>query len=118
MLVRFLASPEEQARRCRKSGEPPSIPALYQDPDVLGPNPYLSRVLQVHENLATRPSVPAGKMYPDVSRAYFEAVHAVLTHQQSATQAADELEKRLAAILKTSAVNETGKSIEQAANAR
>jgi hypothetical protein len=42
-------------------------------------------------------------MYPDVSRAYFEAVHGVLTHKQSATQAADELEKRLNTMLKTSA---------------
>jgi trehalose/maltose transport system substrate-binding protein len=103
ILVRFLASPEEQARRCRKSSEPPTIPELYKDPDVLGPNPYVSRVLQAHGSLAVRPSVPAGTIYPDVSRAYFEAVHGVLTHKQSAAQAADELEKRLNTMLKTSA---------------
>jgi trehalose/maltose transport system substrate-binding protein len=114
MLVRFLASPEEQARRCRKPSEPPTIPALYKDPDVLGPNPYVSRLLQVHEGLALRPSVSAGKMYPDVSRAYFEAVHGVLTHKQSAAQAADELEKRLTTMLKTSAV----RSVEQSRNTR
>ena len=107
MLVRFLASPEEQARRCRKSSEPPTIPELYRDPDVLGPNPYMSRVLQVHEGLALRPSVPAAKMYPEVSRAYFEAVNRVLTHKQSAIQAADELEKDLTSMLKTSAVKST-----------
>jgi len=110
MLVRFLASPEEQARRSRKSSEPPTIPALYKDPDVLGPNPYVSRVLQVHDGLALRPSVQAGKMYPDVSRAYFEAVHGVLTHKQSATQAADDLEKHLTTMLKTSAVGSTDES--------
>jgi trehalose/maltose transport system substrate-binding protein len=110
MLVRFLASPEEQARRGRKSSEPPTIPALYKDPDVLGPNPYVSRVLQVHDGLALRPSVQSGKMYPDVSRAYFEAVHGVLTHKQSATQAADDLEKHLTTMLKTSAVGSTDES--------
>ena len=110
MLVRFLASPEEQARRCRKASEPPTIPELYKDPDVLGPNPYVSRVLQVHDGLALRPSVQAGKMYPDVSRAYFEAVHGVLTHKQSATQAADDLEKHLTTMLKTSAVGSTDES--------
>jgi trehalose/maltose transport system substrate-binding protein len=114
MLVRFLASPEEQARRSRKSSEPPTIPALYKDPDVLGPNPYLSQVLQAHESLAVRPSAPAGKMYPDVSRAYFEAVHGVLTHKQSATQTADELEERLTTMLKTSAV----RSVEESRNTR
>jgi trehalose/maltose transport system substrate-binding protein len=103
MLVRFLASPEEQARRCRKSAEPPTVPALYKNADVLGTNPYVSRVLQVREGLALRPSVPAGKMYPEVSRAYYEAVHAVLTQRQSAANAASDLQERLVKMLKSSA---------------
>ena len=101
MLVRFLASPEEQAGR--KSGEPPTVPALYKDADVLGPNPYVSRVLQVHEGLALRPSVPAGKMYPEVSRAYFMAVHAVISQRQSAAQAVSDLQGQLMTLLKAPA---------------
>jgi trehalose/maltose transport system substrate-binding protein len=113
MLVRFLTGPAGQARRCRRSSEPPTIPALYKDADVFGPNPYLSRVLQVHEGLALRPSQPAGKMYPEVSRAYFEAVHAVLTHKESAAQAAEELQRRLATMLKTSAVTADATSLKR-----
>ena len=37
-------------------------------------------------------------MYPDVSRAYFEAVHAVLTHRKTAETAAAELERKLTQI--------------------
>jgi trehalose/maltose transport system substrate-binding protein len=118
MLVRFLTGPAGQARRCRRSSEPPTIPALYKDADVFGPNPYLSRVLQVHEGLALRPSQPAGKIYPEVSRAYFEAVHAVLTHKQSAAQGAEELQRRLATMLKTSAVTANGPSPEKVGNTR
>ncbi len=103
MLVRFLASPEEQARRCRKLSEPPTVPALYKNADVLGANPYVSRVLQVHEGAALRPSVPAGKMYPEVSRAYFMAVHSVLTQRRTAAQAASSLQEQLVTILKPSA---------------
>jgi trehalose/maltose transport system substrate-binding protein len=105
MLVRFLASPEEQARRCRKSAEPPTIPALYKNADVLGGNPYVSRVLQVREGIALRPSVSAGKMYPDVSRAYYEAVHAVLTQRQSPANAASDLQEQLVKMLKASAAD-------------
>ena len=47
-------------------------------------------------------------MYPEVSRAYFEAVHAVLTQKKSAAQAVAELEKQLEAMLKTSAVKANG----------
>ena len=105
MLVRFLASPEEQARRCRKPSEPPTVPALYKNADVLGANPYVSRVLQVHEGAALRPSMPAGKMYPEVSRAYYEAVHAVLTQRQSAANAASDLQEQLVKMLKFSAAD-------------
>ena len=105
MLVRFLASPEEQARRCRKPSEPPTVPALYKNADVIGANPYVSRVLQVHEGTALRPSVPAGKMYPEVSRAYYEAVHAVLTQKQSAANAASDLQEQLVKMLKSSAAD-------------
>jgi trehalose/maltose transport system substrate-binding protein len=109
MLVQFLCSRDEQARRCRRSAEPPTIPNLYKSPEVLAQNPYFSRVLQeFRENKASRPSRVAGKMYPDVSRAYFEAVHAVLTQKKSAAEAASELEKQLEAMLKTSAVKANG----------
>ena len=118
MLVRFLASQEEQARRCRRSAEPPTIPALYKNADVLGANPYVSRVLQIREGTALRPSVPAGKMYPEVSRAYFMAVHAVLTHKQSAAEAAEQLENYLTTMLKTSAVTANGTATDESGNAR
>jgi trehalose/maltose transport system substrate-binding protein len=98
MLVRFLASPEEQASR--RSGEPPTIPALYKNADVLAANPYFSRFLQMREGVALRPSVPAGKMYPEVSRAYFTAVHAVISQKQSAAQAASDLQVQLMTLLK------------------
>ena len=109
MSVHFLCSRDEQARRCRRSAEPPTIPELYKSSEVLAQNPYFSRALQeFRENMTSRPSRVAGKMYPDVSRAYFEAVHAVLTQKKSAAQAASELEKQLEAMLKTSAVKANG----------
>jgi trehalose/maltose transport system substrate-binding protein len=100
MLVRFLASPEEQASR--KSTEPPTIPALYKNPDVLAAKPYLARFLQVREGEVARPSASAGKMYPEVSRAYFMAVHSVLSRKQSAAQAASDLQQQLVTMLKAS----------------
>ena len=100
MLVRFLTSREEQARRCRKSSNPPTIPELYQDSEILAENPYFSRVLLAfRQGTALRPSTVSGKMYPDISQAYFEAMHAVLSHGKTAPQAAAALEKELTQIL-------------------
>ena len=109
MLVRFLGSRDEQVRRSHAVGELPSIPQLYNDPDVLVANPEFPRASEVlREGAVFRPSTVSGKMYPEVSRAYFEAVHAVLTQKKSAAQAASELEEQLEAMLKTSAVNANG----------
>jgi len=104
MLVRFLTSGEEQARRCQKSAEAPSIPALYEDAGIRAANPYFSRVLQSLHGVTLRPSVPAGKMYPEISRAYFEAVHSVLSRRQSAAEAARDLERQLVTMLKAPVV--------------
>ena len=46
----------------------------------------------------------AGKMYPDLSSAYWDAVHAVLARKKTATQATQELQDKLQGMLKTSAV--------------
>jgi trehalose/maltose transport system substrate-binding protein len=106
MLVRFLCGRDEQIRRCRNTTtEAPTISQLYDDPELLASNPHFPRVLEVFRSGVTlRPSRSAGKMYPDVSRAYWEAVSAVLTRKKSATQAANELQDELQRMLKTPAV--------------
>jgi len=119
MLVRFLTSRDEQARRCLKSANPPTIPALYEDPEILARNPYLSTVLLAfRQGGAVRPSTVAGKMYPDVSRAYFDAVHAVLSHKKSPLQAAAELENELTQILERPARSTNASLDEEHAFAR
>jgi len=45
--------------------------------------------------VVSRPSDVAGKNYEDVAEAYIQAVHSVLTRQQSAPEAAAALEKEL-----------------------
>ena len=106
MLVRFLTSRNEQARRSRKSSNPPVIPELYKDPEILARNPYFSTILVAYrQGTAVRPSTVAGKKYPDVSRAYFEAVHSVLSHKKLAPQAAADLQQELARILEQKAVS-------------
>jgi trehalose/maltose transport system substrate-binding protein len=105
MLVRFLCSRDEQIRRSRNTTEAPTISQLYKDPEVLAGNPQFPLVLQVfRKGIVLRPSRSAEKMYPDVSRAYSEAVYAVLTRKKSAAQAADELQSDLQRMLKTPAV--------------
>lgn len=105
MLVRFLSGREEQVTRCRNTTDAPTLSELYSEPELLATNPQFPQVLEVfRKGVVSRPTKSAGKMYPEVSRAYWEAVHAVLTREKSAAQAAEELQEQLEQILKTPAV--------------
>jgi trehalose/maltose transport system substrate-binding protein len=95
MLVRYLCRRDVQLRRCRKTGQPTTLPELYSDTEVLAANPYFSNVLEMRKDITLRPAAVSGKMYPDVSRAYFEAVHEVLTGKKTAARAAADLQGEL-----------------------
>jgi trehalose/maltose transport system substrate-binding protein len=116
MLVAFLTGHSEQARRSHRSSNPPVIPELYKDPEILARNPFFSTILLAYgQGAAVRPSTVSGKRYPEVSRAYFEAVHAVLSHDKSAAQAAADLEKQLTQILGTGEVRTTANTRQEPA---
>ena len=106
MFVRFLCGRNQQVRRLQRTSEAPTIAELYEDPDALAKNPHWRRVIDTfHKGIALRPSRQAGPMYPEVSRAYWEAVHAVLTRQKSAPQAASELQGELERMLRVPAAD-------------
>ena len=111
MLVRFLSGRDEQLRRNRDASDIPTIPELYHAPELLAVNPILPRLQGIfREGITLRPAGPTGTMYPEVSRAYFEAVHAVLTHKESAKQAASQLQNQLQQMLKTPPVGTSARS--------
>lgn len=113
MLVRFLSGREEQVIRCRNTTDAPTLSQLYTEPELLATNPQFPRVLEVfRKGVVSRPSKSAAKMYPGVSRAYWEAVHAVLTRKKSAPQAASELQKELERMLRTPDVRASADLIE------
>ena len=93
-LVRYLTRRDIQTSRAYLNDGFPIFPDLYHDPRVLAASPYLQDV-ERNEHFAVRPSAVCGKNYQKVSGAYAEAIHAVLTHAQTASRAARELEKTL-----------------------
>ena len=98
-LVRFLCRPDIQLRRCELIRAAPTIPALYNDADSIVKDAYFSTVLEAYrDGSVLRPSTITGKKYPLVSRAYSEAVHAVLNGRKTAACATSDLESELAQI--------------------
>jgi trehalose/maltose transport system substrate-binding protein len=96
-LVKYLSRRDVQLARSRVASVPPTIPDIYEDPAVLRARPYYATLRQVFETgIVSRPASIAGPKYADVSRAYFRAVHSVLTREQTAAAASSSLERELA----------------------
>ena len=98
-LVRYLTRRDVQMKRSRELSQPPTLPELYNVPEVLTPNPrfdLLSRAFQT--GMVSRPSNVTGKKYQDVTDAYIQAVHSVLTGKKGAPEAAAALEDELVRI--------------------
>ena len=98
-LIRYLISKDVQVKRSRLLSEAPTRPELYELPEVLGPNPRFALLSQAFRTgIVSRPSNITGKKYEEVSNAYMQAVHSVLTGERTAPEAATSLEKELVRI--------------------
>ena len=96
-LIRYLSSGKLQVQRSRALAVPPTRNRLYELSDVLDLNPYFAPMSQAFTTgvVVTRPAAVAGKNYEDVSEAYIQAVHSVLTRKRTAPEAAADLESAL-----------------------
>ena len=96
-LIRFLIAKEPQEKVDSRQADVAAGPQ-YGLPQILQsytPSPQLT---QQNSRLVVRPSSVTGHAYEDVSQAYMQAVHSVLTGEASAPVVAAALEKKLVAI--------------------
>jgi trehalose/maltose transport system substrate-binding protein len=92
-LVAFLSGIAIQKERAVKGSYQPTIPSLYTDKDVLTAVPFF-KDLAARKPVA-RPSTVTGAKYPEVSNAFWTAVHSVLTGKAKGAAALADLEKKL-----------------------
>jgi len=94
-LVMHLTSAEEQKRRAIIGSYNPTIAALYEDPEVLEANPFFGELYDTFVSAVPRPSTQTGGSYNQMSNEFWNAVHAVLSGQQSAADSLAALESTL-----------------------
>ena len=63
--------------------------------ELLDAQPFMGALFDVFTNAVARPSTVTGELYNEVSAAYFNAVHSVLTGEASAEDALLDLEDNL-----------------------
>jgi len=94
-LVRFLTSPAEQKRRAIRASLNPTIPRLYEDPEVLAAAPFFAELVTIMRHAVPRPSAATGSRYNQVSHAFWSAVHEVLNGKRDAPASLAALDRRL-----------------------
>jgi trehalose/maltose transport system substrate-binding protein len=94
-LVMFMTSAEVQKDRAIKGSYNPTRPDLYKDKDVIAANPFMASLLDVFTNAVARPSTATGIKYPEVSQAFWDATHDVLSKKSTGEDAVKKLEGKL-----------------------
>ncbi|MDX1607133.1 MAG: extracellular solute-binding protein, partial [Candidatus Competibacterales bacterium] len=94
-LVKYLTSAEEQKRRAITGSYNPTIAGLYEDPEVLEANPFFGQLYETFVNAVPRPSSVTGDKYNQVSNAFWNAVHNVLSGKTDAASSLDSLASEL-----------------------
>ena len=94
-MVKFLASAEIQKDRAIETTRLPTIPALYEDADVLGAQPVIGEWLPIFQEAVPRPSAPTKANYNQVSQEFWTAVHSTLSGTGSASENLQQLERNL-----------------------
>ncbi len=94
-LAMYLTSFEEQKRRAIEGSYNPTIEALYQDEEVLTAVPFFGSLYNTFANGTPRPSTATGAKYNQVSNAFWNATHSVLSGSETADAALAKLQKNL-----------------------
>jgi trehalose/maltose transport system substrate-binding protein len=94
-LALYMASPEIQKKRAIGGSYNPTIVDLYQDKDVVAANPFMGELLPVFTGAVARPASVTGLKYPEVSRAFWDATHEVLSGTAKGADAVKKLEGKL-----------------------
>lgn len=94
-LALYLSSPEIQKKRAVGGSYNPTIIDLYKDKDVLAANPFMGQLLDVFTGAVARPATATGLKYPEVTQAFWDATHEVLSKKSTGAEAVKRLEGKL-----------------------
>ncbi len=94
-LVLYMTNAATQKDRAIRGSFNPTRPDTYRDKEVGAANPFMASLEDVFANSVARPTTVTGLKYPEVSQAFWDASHEVLSGKAKAEDALKKLEGRL-----------------------
>jgi trehalose/maltose transport system substrate-binding protein len=99
-FVEFITSAEFQKIRAIEFSNLPTMPAVYEDAELIEKNSFIAGLQDVFLNAVSRPATVSGERYNAVSTEFFNTVHAVLSGSQEAGPALEALEQSITRALR------------------
>ncbi len=97
-LVMYLTSAAVQKDRAIRGSYNPTLPALYKDADVLKATPFFGELYETFVNAVPRPATVTGAKYNEVSAAFWNASHDVISGKAKADVSLQKLERKIESI--------------------
>jgi trehalose/maltose transport system substrate-binding protein len=97
-LVMYLTSKEVQKDRAVRGSYNPTIVSLYKDADVLKANPFYGDLYETFVGAVPRPATITGVKYNEVSAAFWNTAHDVLSGTAKADEGLKKLEAKIESI--------------------
>lgn len=94
-LVRFLNNYENQKERAIVTSRPPTLNAVYEDPDVAREQEFIPLWKPVVDGALPRPSAATKRKYNEVSSEFWTAVHNTMSGNGTAEENLAKLEAKL-----------------------
>ncbi len=94
-LVMYMTSATVQKERALKASYNPSIGALYKDPEILAANPFMGALYGTFTSAVGRPATITASKYNQVSNAFWNASHEVLSGKTKAEDSLKALDATL-----------------------
>jgi trehalose/maltose transport system substrate-binding protein len=100
-LVMYMTGPQVQKARAIGASYNPTITDLYEDKEITSANPFMGQLLEVFTDAVARPATMTNLKYPEVSQAFWDATHDVLSKKATGAEAVKKIEGRLKQIKRT-----------------
>jgi trehalose/maltose transport system substrate-binding protein len=98
-LISVLTGSKVQLRRALEFDYMPTIERLYSDPDLLHQMPIAAKLCDgIQDSWVARPSTITGAKYGEVSKAYYQSVHDILSARAGAAESLARLAQKLSSI--------------------
>lgn len=94
-LVKFLVNAESERERAIVTSRPPTLVALYTDPEIAAKQPFIPLWKPVLDGAMPRPSAATKRSYNEVSSDFWTAVHDTLAGNGTAEANLAKLQARL-----------------------